>query len=205
MCIRDRESAAADRFRTISANLRFILGADGKTAMITSSTTGEGKTYVAVNTAAALAVQGLRTIIVAMDMSNSDMAATIGAAAAPGLSEYLSSNITVSSVLRKSVTPTGLDAITAGTPPPNAAALLASPRLDSLIAELRDRYDYIIIDGPDTSGSSAVYSAARMADATICVCRKNVTLLSAIDMTATMSDKFRNLTIVSNATAGTEA
>lgn len=203
--ISDQESAAADRFRTISANLRFILGADGKTAMITSSTTGEGKTYVAVNTAAALAVQGLRTIIVAMDMSNSDMAATIGAAAAPGLSEYLSSNIPVSSVLRKSVTPTGLDAITAGTPPPNAAALLASPRLDSLIAELRDRYDYIIIDGPDTSGSSAVYSAARMADATICVCRKDVTLLSAIDMTATMSDKFRNLIIVSNATAGTEA
>lgn len=200
------ESAAADRFRTISANLRFILGADrGKTAMVTSATDGEGKTHVAVNIAAALAAQGLRTLVVAMDMSNSDMASALGIAPAPGLSEYLSSDIAASSVIRRHITPTGLDAIPAGTTPPNAGALLASPRLDALIAELSGNYDYIIVDGPATSGSSAAYSAARTAEATIYVCRQGVTLLSAIEETEALADKFRNMTIVYNATSGNKA
>jgi Mrp family chromosome partitioning ATPase len=95
-----------------------------------------------------------------------------------------------------------LDVIVAGPIPPNPAELLLNQRLDNLFNELRERYDYIIVDSAPVGMVSDTFSLTRIADTTVYVCRANYTQRDHIRYCNTIvaEERLRNVSLVINAT-----
>lgn len=176
-------SSTAELFRLLRSNLQFITGGiNAKVLLVTSSTAGEGKSFVAINMAASLTISGKRVVLVGMDIRNPQLTNYLGVASEIGLTTYLSSSqYTVDDITAHHPEVKGLDIITSGPIPPNPSELLMSARVDNLFSELHSRYDYIIIDSAPVGMVSDTYSLARVSDATIYVCRANHTTFSDIE------------------------
>ncbi len=175
---------AVELFRLIRTNLQFVLnGRDQKVVLVTSSRSGEGKTFIAINTAAALAMTGKRVALVGMDIRRPRLGEDLGIDNPSGLTNYLvDSELRASDIINTA--PAGidtLDVVLAGPIPPNPAELLLSKRVTELFAELRRDYDYIVVDSAPLGLVSDTFTLAHVADATIYVTRLNVTEKSDID------------------------
>lgn len=172
--VRDGEhSAAAELFRTLRTNIRFMQPIDSQcpVILVTSGVNGEGKSYVATNFAISMSLLGKKVALVGLDIRQ-PMLDTYLDLSSPGcLTNYLSDNaysledVVVSSSFKN------LDVIPAGPIPPNPSELLQSERLDHLFAELRKQYDYVIIDTAPVAMVSDTFLLSRIADMTICVTR----------------------------------
>lgn len=168
-------SSAAELFRLIRSNLQFILS-DDKVVLLTSTTSGEGKSFVSINLAATLALLGKKTVLVGMDIRAPKLADYLSLSPSHGLTEYLSNErITLDDIVLRQPVQKDLDIITAGPIPPNPAELLASKRVDELFAQLREEYDYIIVDSAPVGMVSDTFVLNRITDATVYVCRANYT------------------------------
>ena len=140
------KSLLAEAFRTARINLQY-LNADAPRQVVgfTSSSSGEGKTFCAVNLATVMALSGKRTILIDADMRRPRIQDTLELPEGPGLSNYLIGETTVDNVIRRTDAP-GLDVITAGPIPPNPLELVESPYMAELFKQLRSRYDHVIVD-----------------------------------------------------------
>jgi len=142
------KSAAAEAFRSLRTALHFsALGREKKVLLVTSAFPGEGKTTLSGNLAVTLAQAGERVLLVGCDLRKPTLEDMFGGTRSDGLTEVLVGDVKVEDVIRH----TGLfrlDFLPAGTTPPNPAELLGSDRMHSLIDELRDRYDIILLDAP---------------------------------------------------------
>ena len=136
-----------ENYKTLRTNI-FFCGSDIKTIVLTSSRENEGKSTVSSELAKSLAEAGKRTLFLDADMRKSVL---MRHSAAPrsfcGLSEYLSGQAELSNILYNTQIP-NFDVIFSGRFPPNPVELLSSDRFILLVDELRDLYDYIIIDSP---------------------------------------------------------
>jgi capsular exopolysaccharide synthesis family protein len=114
------------------------------------------------------------------DLRRPSIHKTLGMGPKTGLSNVLTGNATLQqAVVRSSILPT-LFVLTAGTPPPNPAELLASSNMRDILAELREQYDHIIVDTPPTlSVTDAVVMSTR-ADAVVLVIRSGQTTKQAL-------------------------
>lgn len=169
---------SAEAFKLVRSNLQFILSRPGqKTVLVTSSRSGEGKSFVSVNVGAALALLGKKVVVVGMDIRKPRLAKYLDLSEHTGVTAYLSNpGLKVSDIVMHN--PLGvdnLDVIEAGVMPPNPSELLLTPRVDELFRQLRDEYDYIIIDAAALGQVGDTYSLARVSDATIYVVRLDVT------------------------------
>lgn len=138
----------SESFRIVRSNLDFMLEKKSKTQsiMFTSFNPDSGKTFVSSNLAVALALAGKRVLLLEMDIRKGSEKDDKGKVV-PGLTNYLSGNITdTGSIIRPSKWHPNLDVITSGPIPPNPAELLLSSRLDELMTELREQYEYILLD-----------------------------------------------------------
>jgi capsular exopolysaccharide synthesis family protein len=144
------KSNAAEAFRQIRANIQFAT-ANQRISIMSVSSPGphEGKTTIISNLAVAFAQAGERVIIVDGDMRRPSIHQSFKSLLKdPGLSNYLADpNSKVSDVVH-STHIDGLSIIPAGPTPPNPAELLGSPKMPQLLAELRNDYDKVFIDGP---------------------------------------------------------
>ncbi len=140
------KSLLAESFRTARINLQF-LNADAPRQVVglTSSTSGEGKTFCSINLATVMAMSGRRTLLIDADMRRPRVHEYLEIPEGSGLSTYLIGDTDLNGVIRHTDQP-GLDVITAGPLPPNPLELMESPRLAELIAAARGRYDQIIVD-----------------------------------------------------------
>ncbi len=140
------KSMLAEAFRTVRINLQYF-NADAPRQVIgfTSSSSGEGKTFCAVNLSTVLALGGKKVVIVDADMRRPNVARTLGLEDGPGLSTLLIGEAQLDGVMRRTDVP-GLDMISAGPIPPNPSELAENPRMTELMATLRQRYDHIIVD-----------------------------------------------------------
>ena len=185
IAIREGESTvSAELFRLIRTNLRFVLPADVKAPVIlvSSCINGEGKSYVSSNTALSLAMLGKKVVLVGLDIRKPMLADYFQLSNRGCLTTYLSeSDVTVDDVIIPSGEHANLDVIPCGTIPPNPSELLQTPRLDELFAELRKRYDYIIVDTAPVALVSDTYLLDRIADMTVFVCRYKYTPSEMVD------------------------
>lgn len=164
-------TSSAELFRMLRANLQFVLsGREDKVVMITSSKSGEGKSFISTNLAASLALLGKKVVIIGMDIRKPQLANYLGISPTPGLTQYLSdADMTISDVLRSYSEIPGMDIIVAGPIPPNPGELMTSPRIAEMMDELRKQYDYIVLDTAPVGMVSDAFNLTRYSDATIYV------------------------------------
>ena len=185
IAIHEGESTvSAELFRLIRTNLRFFLPPkiQSPVILVTSCINGDGKSYVSSNTALSLAILGKKVVLVGLDIRKPMLATYFHLSTKGHLTDYLAeADLSVDDIIVPSGEHKNLDLIPCGTVPPNPAELLQTQRLDELFAELRKRYDYIIVDTAPVALVSDTYLLDRVADMTIFVCRYKYTPTEMID------------------------
>ena len=191
-------SASAELFRLLRTNIHFMLppNTSNPVILVTSNINGEGKSYVATNMAMSLALLGKKVALVGLDIRKPMLAQYLNLPSQGLLTSYLSdSDYTLEDVTIPSGTP-GLDILPAGIVPPNPNELLMGERLDQLFAELRQRYDYIVVDTAPVALISDTFQLNRVADMTVYVCRARYTTFDLIDFLNNVHEQKRLPNIV---------
>jgi capsular exopolysaccharide synthesis family protein len=171
----DPKSLLTESFRTARINLQYLNpDAERRVVGFTSSTSGEGKTFCAVNLASVMALSGKRTIVLDADMRRPKLASTLDLADGPGLSSYLIGEVPLDQLIRRTDIP-GLDAITAGPIPPNPLELIESARMTELLGILRGRYDHVVVDASPMGLVSEFKVLVKHLDVTLYVVRQGYT------------------------------
>lgn len=172
------KSPISEIFRTLRTNLQFM-NAKGnlKTILITSIMPGEGKSWVSSNLAVTFAQAGKRVVIVDADMRKGRQYSIFGASPRPGLSNYLSGvddvySQTSSDDITKYIQQTEVEnlyLISAGNVPPNPSELLVSEKMKTLLNDLKNFADIIIVDGPPSQLVTDSLIVTRLVDTTVIV------------------------------------
>ena len=185
IAIHEGESTLSDElFRSVRANLRFVLPSEVKSPVILVSSyrNGEGKTYVATNLALSLAILGKKVALVGMDLRKPMLDTCFGMPGRGCMTDYLAgAELKFEDLVVTSKEHKNLDVIPCGSIPPNPSELLQADRAEELFAELRKRYDYIIVDTAPLAMVSDTYLLDRIADMTIMVFRYKYSQQDAIE------------------------
>lgn len=169
------KSLLAESFRGIRANLYFFLpNKDQKVILVTSSLSGEGKTFTSLNIASVLAVSGKKILLIGADMRKPKVYLDIDIRDQEGLSNYLAGKVDLKNIILDTSV-RGLDFISAGSLPPNPAELLTNQKMDALFEEVRKTYDYIIVDTPPVGLVTDAIPLIKHSDLIIYVVRHNYT------------------------------
>ncbi|MCZ6857409.1 MAG: polysaccharide biosynthesis tyrosine autokinase, partial [Gemmatimonadetes bacterium] len=171
----DPDAPAVESYRALRTNVTFV-GAERPLQYIAVTSPGprEGKSTTAINLALTLAQSGRRTLLVDGDLRRSTIHRAFGLTQEPGLTDVLIGGVSASEGIRPEVTPS-LDVLPSGATPPNPSELLGSATMDTLIAELRRDYEYIVMDTPPTLPVTDAAVVATNADATILVVKSGDT------------------------------
>ena len=201
-----------EAFRVLRTNMEFMLGdasENGKAPVIlfTSFNPGSGKTFLAVNTAACIAIKGKRVLVIDGDLRRGSASAYIDKPQL-GLSDYLGhrTNDIASITVEVENHPT-LHIIPVGTIPPNPTELLADKRFNQLIEDVRTKYDYIFIDCPPIDIVADTQIISKIADRTIFIVRAGLLEREMLPELQRMYDehRFNNMALVLNGTEATHS
>ncbi len=170
-------NANSELFRLMRAKLQFALDQPKeKVLLVTSTEAGEGKTFVSMNLAVSISLTDKKVILLGLDLRKPMLAKYFNLVQKEGLTSYLSGIKTdYKSMIETSTEYPTLDILPAGVIPPNPNELILKDRMDKLIAELREKYDFIVIDSAPVGAVSDTYLLDRVADLTIYTCRVNYT------------------------------
>ena len=176
-------SVLAEAFRILRTNLNYFksptdLENNGQVVFVTSTTKGEGKTFVAVNLANILAATKKKTLLIGCDLRNPQVHTYIDKDKNyKGVSSFLH-NPSVQMedlILKRAFNFENLDVVLSGAIPPNPAELLLNGRFEELIAEAKSKYDYVIIDTAPTILVTDTLLISKYADATMYMVRAGYT------------------------------
>lgn len=182
--------------------LRFALGymrQNPKVLVSTSTTPGQGKSFVTRNMAIILAMAGKKVVVIDADIRKRTLSAAFRHTI--GLTAYLSDDYTqVGDIIKKDGISKGVDFIPAGHMPPNPSELLMSNRLDELVKRLRSEYDYVLFDTTPMLSVADANIVNRVADSTIFVIRVGVQERAFLPELEHMyqDHRFKSLSIVLN-------
>lgn len=171
-------NAIGEQFRALRTNLLHLYKKQerGKVMLFTSSIAGEGKSYIASNISASLAISGKKTIILELDLRKPKITKVFNLQASrPGLSELLSGKASKEDVIQSSGIHPNLFVMSSGSIPDNPTELLESERMELLINELRLEFDNVLIDSPPLRLVADAMILAKMTDVTLYVIRQGHT------------------------------
>ncbi|MFH7013789.1 polysaccharide biosynthesis tyrosine autokinase [Flavobacterium sp. FlaQc-52] len=172
------KSALSESFRAVRSSLQFLYKkqrvSGAKTLMITSSVSGEGKTFCSINIATVFALSEKKTVIVGLDLRKPRLADEFNLTKNVGVVNYLIKQKSLSEITNPTQIP-NLDVILSGPIPPNPSELILSEAMKELIDELKQEYDYIILDTPPVGLVSDALELAQYADVTLYIVRQNYT------------------------------
>ncbi len=156
-------SKISESYRILHSKLKFLCSDKKiKTVVITSSTFGEGKSSIAANLASAMAQVGKKVLLLDANLHSPIQHQIWEIYAEPGLSNFITEELTIDSVTHKVMT--NLDLIPSGRIPPSPATLLDSRRMKSLVDHCATIYDFIIIDSPALNKAADALTLGVMAD-----------------------------------------
>jgi len=178
--ISDKKSAVYEAYFSLMTNLTFLTehGAP-RSIMLTSTWAKEGKSSSSLCLATVLAATGKSVILIDADMRNPSLNRYLDVSQQSGLSHYLSGDDDLDEMILE-LPRFGFSIITVGKSPPNAAELLGSERLDTLIATLLKRYDHVLIDSPPLLGLADAPLIARRVEGILFAIEANSTKNRAI-------------------------
>ena len=176
--LKQPKSAIAEAFRGLRSSLQFIYRNNNitgaKTVMVTSSVSGEGKTFCSINLATVFALSERKTVLVGLDLRKPKIFDDFALPNEVGVVDYLVGRNDLEEIIQKTEIP-HLDVILAGEIPPNPSELLMSEQMDKLMRDLKEEYDYIILDTPPVGLVSDSMELQSYADATLYILRQNFT------------------------------
>ena len=169
----------AETFRSLRTNLLFMLGdPDRKVILVTSTMSGEGKTFIASNLAVSLALLGKKVIIVGLDIRKPGLNKVFRIHhKEKGITGFLSApqSTDLRSMILPSEVSDNLHVLPGGAIPPNPTELLARKSLDDAIELLKKDYDYVVLDTAPIGMVTDTQLIARVADISVYVCRADYT------------------------------
>ena len=170
-------STNSELFRLLRTKLQFTLDQPSdKVVLITSTMSGEGKTFVCVNLSAMLSMADKKVLLIGLDLRRPQLAKIFNISESNGVSLYLSGQDNdYKSMIHESEDYPGLFILPAGVIPPNPSELIMKKRFDTMINDFRNEYDYIIIDSAPAGAVSDTFLIDRVADLTIYICRAGYT------------------------------
>ena len=164
-----------EAFRSLRTSILFASAEPGGRSILVSSTApGEGKTLVSCNLALALAMAGQRVLLVDADMRRPKVHETFGCPLAPGLSNVLVGNASVTAAIQESGND-NLSILSAGTLPPNPPELLGASPFAELMKAMSDRFDWIVLDSPPVRAVADATIIAHLATAVVFVIGSDMT------------------------------
>lgn len=171
MSVEHPKSSLSESIRSIRTNMQFISpDKESKIVSITSTVSGEGKSFITINLAGIISLLNVRVVILDMDLRKPKLHFSFGQDNSAGLSTYLVGKNSLDEILKKTQYKS-LDIITSGPIPPNPAELIQSKRMTDLLAELRTQYDYILIDTPPIGLVTDGASILKLSDIALYVIR----------------------------------
>jgi capsular exopolysaccharide synthesis family protein len=167
----------AEQMRILRSNLRFVLGEkfEHPTILVTSSFSGEGKSFISTNLGATLAVSGKRTVILEFDLRKPKILAGLGLPKGHGLTNFLVGDAKLNELAQAVPLVDGLFVIPCGPVPPNPSEILLTPKIKELFVWLKEQFDVIVIDTAPVGLVSDAFTLSHFADATIYVVRQRYT------------------------------
>ena len=197
------KSALSEAFRAIRSSLQFLYKkqqvSGSKTLMITSSISGEGKTFCSINIATVFALSEKKTVILGLDLRKPRLADEFNLKNQTGVVNYLIKQNSLEEITHRTGVP-NLDVILSGPIPPNPSELILSDAMREMILELKQKYDYIILDTPPVGLVSDALELAQFADVTLYIVRQNYTKKDMITLlnTRVKRGELNNASIVLN-------
>jgi tyrosine-protein kinase Etk/Wzc len=174
------KSSISEAFRSIRSNLQFISNKDGaKIIAISSTISGEGKTFIAINLAGVIAFSGKKVVLLDLDMRKPKIHLGFNVENKKGMSTLLINLDKVDDCIQKSGLD-NLDFITAGPVPPNPSELIISEQMKNLLNYLKTIYDIILIDTPPVGIVTDGIPIIQMSDYPIYVLRSGLSKKSFI-------------------------
>ncbi len=172
------KSPLSEAFRAIRTSLQFLYKKQNfvgsKTLMLTSSISGEGKTFCSINIATVFALSDKKTIIVGLDLRKPKIFNDFNIKNDSGVVHYLIGQKTLDEIIQKTHIP-NLDVLTSGPIPPNPSELILGESMKEMIDELKIKYDYVILDTPPVGLVSDALELSQFCDVTLYVIRQNYT------------------------------
>ncbi len=197
----DKRTFIAEQFRMLRMTLGYAgINADNKRVLVTSSISGEGKSFVAANLALSLAVAGKKVVLVDMDLNNPSLSEKLNIKSESGVSDFLRGTKTPEEIILKTELNENLFFISTGFLPDNPSELILNGKIDELLSYLDAHYDTIIIDSAPVVPVTDAYILSPYCDATLYVVRHNYTpktFIERIDANNKMQ-QLKNVAIVFN-------
>jgi succinoglycan biosynthesis transport protein ExoP len=171
----DSRSAFSEAMRVFRTSIQLSsTSRQSRVIAVTSCQPGEGKSTLSTNLAAALAQGGKRVVVVDTDMRRPSLLWRLKLTGKRGLSEYLTGAETLEGIIQTHKTLTTLDMIPSGSAPPLPADLLASDQMKHFVEQLRERYEYVILDTPPALSVTDPLIVSSLADGLVLVIRQGV-------------------------------
>lgn len=173
----NQNSLMSETFRNIRTNIQFMLQPGQKVILVTSTVSGEGKSFVSSNLAISLSLLGKKVVIVGLDIRKPGLNKVFSLSRKEqGITQYLAEP---DKDLMGFVQPSGaskdLYILPGGTVPPNPTELLARNGLDKAIETLKESFDYVILDTAPVGMVTDTLLIGRVADLSVYVCRADYT------------------------------
>lgn len=182
---KNRNIVIDETFRILRTNLLFRMSGNKKVILVTSNMPGEGKTFIAGNLAVSLSFLNKKVIIVGVDLRKPELNKILNVSrSSKGLADYLedTEHVQLSELIQTSSFFKGLDILTAGSIlPSDPTELLAQKDFSDIIEQLKERYDYVILDTAPISLVADTSLITHVADLSIYVCRMDYTPEESLD------------------------
>ena len=173
----NQNNLMSETFRNVRTNLQFMLGNDKKVILVTSTVSGEGKSFISGNLAISLSLLGKKVVIVGLDIRKPGLNKVFNIPRKEiGITQYLANpENNLMDLVQLSDVSKSLYILPGGTVPPNPTELLARDGLDKAIETLKKNFDYVILDTAPVGMVTDTLLIGRVADLSVYVCRADYT------------------------------
>jgi tyrosine-protein kinase Etk/Wzc len=195
-----KRTIIAEQFRSLRTNLAFMgINEEHKTLLVTSSISGEGKSFIALNLAMSFTLTGKRVGLMEMDLRKPKLSKYLGINRDPGITSYLIGKANIDEIVKTTKYP-NLFVVSAGPIPPNPTELILSEKFAEMMALLKDKFDYIIIDSAPIGPVTDSQLINGYANATLYVVRHAHTPKMFLRMIDDLykQQKFTNMALIFN-------
>lgn len=175
----DINFAASEAYKLLRTKLQYSFAGESVCRVIgvSSAMTGEGKSLTAVNLAYTLSQFGERVLLIDCDMRRPSIPAKLPIAKKPGLSGYLTGHVKEENLIQLcglKEDESAFHVIASGQNPPNPVELLSSYKMEKMLAQLRNHYDYVILDLPPITEVSDALAVIKQTDGVLLVVRQDL-------------------------------